>query len=105
MLLSRFDSIPYLAEISAAYSGLARRDQARLRAMPRALCCSSVTPHAAVLPRLESLTLENRATRHTVIFRTRGGCAPVPGIERLGYGCARFVDETFALARKPEIQT
>jgi hypothetical protein len=40
-----------------------------------------------------------------VIFRTRGGCAPVPGIDRPGYGCARFVDETFALAGMPDIQT
>ena len=40
-----------------------------------------------------------------MLFRTRGGCAPIPGIERIGYGCAKFVAETYALAHRPDIQT
>ncbi|MEA3180309.1 MAG: hypothetical protein QOI59_3832 [Gammaproteobacteria bacterium] len=103
---SRSNSIPYLAEISAAYSDWHVRDQGTIAGDAQGAVLFFGDSHMQQFwPRLESLTLENRATRHTVIFRTRGGCAPVPGIERLGYGCARFVDETFALARKPEIQT
>jgi len=41
----------------------------------------------------------------SVIFKTAGGCAPLPGIERKSQPCARFVDEGFALALKPEVDT
>jgi hypothetical protein len=40
-----------------------------------------------------------------VIFKTTGGCAPVPGIERKSTECSRFVDEALALAAKPEVET
>ena len=56
-------------------------------------------------PRIEKLVTERAAPVRTVIFKTAGGCAPVPGIERRGLGCARFVAQGFALARAPEVDT
>jgi SGNH domain (fused to AT3 domains) len=41
----------------------------------------------------------------TVIFKTTGGCAPVPGIERKSLRCSRFVDEGLRLALRPEVET
>ena len=103
---ARSNSIPYLAEISAAYSDWHIRELGTIPGDARGTVLFFGDSHMQQFwPRLEGLTQDKHAPRHTVIFRTRGGCAPVPGIERLGYGCARFVDETFALARKPEIQT
>jgi peptidoglycan/LPS O-acetylase OafA/YrhL len=56
-------------------------------------------------PRIEKIVAERAAPVHTVIFRTAGGCAPVPGIERRSTPCARFVENGFALARSPEVAT
>ena len=38
-------------------------------------------------------------------FMTRGGCAPMPGIERRGLGCASFVQRGFERAGMPDIDT
>jgi hypothetical protein len=56
-------------------------------------------------PRIEKLVAERAAPLRTVIFKTAGGCAPVPGIERRGMRCASFVDEGFELARSAEVDT
>jgi hypothetical protein len=56
-------------------------------------------------PRIEKLLAERAAPVRTVIFKTTGGCAPVPGVERKGMECSRFVDEALALAAKPEVDT
>jgi peptidoglycan/LPS O-acetylase OafA/YrhL len=56
-------------------------------------------------PRIQKLVIEHRAPLRTVVFKTRNGCAPVPGIERLNVRCARFVDEGLRLARAPEVDT
>jgi peptidoglycan/LPS O-acetylase OafA/YrhL len=102
---ARSNSIPYLAEISAAYSDWHIREQGMLPGDAKGTVLFFGDSHMQQFwPRLEVLQ-DKHTPRHTVIFRTRGGCAPVPGIERPGYGCARFVDETFALALRPDIQT
>jgi peptidoglycan/LPS O-acetylase OafA/YrhL len=103
---ARSSSVPYLAEISAAYSDWH---------FPGNITVAGDTQQAVLffgdshmqqfLPRIETLMRDKHTRHRTVIFRTRGGCAPIPGIERVGYGCDRFVDEVFALARKPEIRT
>jgi hypothetical protein len=103
---ARSNSIAYLAEISAAHSDWHIRELGTIPGDARGAVLFFGDSHMQQFwPRLEALTQDKHAPRHTVIFRTRGGCAPVPGIERTGYDCARFVDETFALARQPEIQT
>jgi peptidoglycan/LPS O-acetylase OafA/YrhL len=102
---ARSSSIPYLAEISAAYSDWHIRERVTLPGDAKGTVLFFGDSHMQQFwPRLEALQ-DKHTPRHTVIFRTRGGCAPVPGIDRPGYGCARFVDETFALARRPDIQT
>jgi hypothetical protein len=102
---ARSNSIPYLAEISAAYSDWHIRVQGTFPGDVKGTVLFFGDSHMQQFwPRLEALE-DKHTPRHTVILRTRGGCAPIPGIERPGYGCARFVDETFALAGRPDIQT
>ena len=103
---ARSSSIPYLAKISAAYSDWHIREQGMIPGDARGTVLFFGDSHMQQFwPRLDELVQNPHVPHRTLIFRTRGGCAPVPGIERLGYGCARFVDETFALARKPDIET
>ncbi len=56
-------------------------------------------------PRIHKVVSERAAPVRTVIFKTTGGCAPVPGIERRGQQCSRFVDEGLQLALRPEVDT
>jgi peptidoglycan/LPS O-acetylase OafA/YrhL len=103
---ARSDSVPHLAEISAAYSDWHFPGNGTIRGdTQQAVLFFGDSHMQQFLPRIETLMHEKHAPRRTVIFRTRGGCAPVPGIERTGYGCERFVAETFALARRPEVKT
>lgn len=106
VLQSRADSVPYLADISAAYSDWHIRDQHHIPGNTRGTVLFFGDSHMQQFwPRLEWLASDPDAPRRSVLFRTRGGCAPIPGIERTGYGCAKFVDQTYALAHRPEIQT
>jgi peptidoglycan/LPS O-acetylase OafA/YrhL len=103
---SRANSIPYLAEISEAYSDWHIHDQGTISGNAQGTVLFFGDSHMQQFwPRLEWLSSDPNLPRHTVLFRTRGGCAPIPGIDRTGYGCAKFVDETYALAHQPEIQT
>jgi peptidoglycan/LPS O-acetylase OafA/YrhL len=56
-------------------------------------------------PRVHKIMQERTVPVHTVIFKTAGGCAPVPGIERKGRGCSRFVEEGVDLARSRQVET
>lgn len=56
-------------------------------------------------PRIEKLVREHAAPLRTVIFKTTGGCAPLPGIERRSQQCGRFVEEGLKLAQRPEVET
>jgi len=56
-------------------------------------------------PRIKKLVSEHREPLRTVIFKTRNGCAPIPGIERPGGRCDRFVSEGLRLAMAPEVDT
>jgi SGNH domain (fused to AT3 domains) len=44
-------------------------------------------------------------TRRTIEFRTLGGCAPIPGIDRRGTKCVQFVADGFARAAEPDVET
>jgi peptidoglycan/LPS O-acetylase OafA/YrhL len=105
VIQSRSSSIPYLTEISAAYSDWHIRDQGTIAGTAQGSVLFFGDSHMQQFwPRLAELTSAG-APHHTVLFRTRGGCAPIPGIERIGYGCSKFVDQTYALAHQRDIQT
>jgi peptidoglycan/LPS O-acetylase OafA/YrhL len=57
------------------------------------------------LPRISKLMDERSQRVRTVIFHTEPGCAPVPGIDRMGQQCADFVEEGLRLARRAEVET
>lgn len=103
---ARSSSVPYLAEISAAYSDWHFPGNITVPGDTRQAVLFFGDSHMQqFLPRIETLMHDKHARHRTVIFRTRGGCAPIPGIERLGYGCNSFVDETLALASQPDVHT
>jgi hypothetical protein len=54
-------------------------------------------------PRVRMLTRSN-AARRTVLFHTLGGCLPIPGIERHGWQCSKFVADGFTRAAKPDVK-
>jgi peptidoglycan/LPS O-acetylase OafA/YrhL len=56
-------------------------------------------------PRIQKIMAEHRKPARTVVFDTVGGCTPIPGIERTGQACSAFVDEAFARAAAPEVDT
>ena len=56
-------------------------------------------------PRIQKIMAEHRKPVRTVVFDTVGGCTPIPGIERTGQACSAFVDEAFARAAAPEVDT
>src|SRR3569833_158553 len=75
VLQSRADSLPHLADISAAYSDWHVRDQHDVPGNARGTVLFFGDSHMQQFwPRLEWLTSDQDAPRHTVLFRTRGGC-------------------------------
>ena len=55
-------------------------------------------------PRIRKIMSEHAAPVRTVLFKTSGGCAPVPGIERREQRCSAFVDEGLRLARESQVE-
>lgn len=103
---ARSSSIPRLAQISAAYSDWHVRAEGKFPGdTPSAVLFFGDSHMQQFLPRIRSLTQNKLLARRTVIFMTRGGCAPFPGIDRPGYGCAKFVADAFAMARDPMVHT
>ena len=105
-LVPQSASVPHLREISQASNDW---DHGGDRIIPgdtgRAVLFFGDSHMQHYWPRIKKLVAERAAPVHTIILKTAGGCAPVPGIERKGQRCSRFVDEVFALARQPEIET
>ncbi len=56
-------------------------------------------------PRIHKIMSEHTGPVRTVLFKTIGGCAPVPGVERRGLRCSAFVDEGLRVAREPQVDT
>jgi peptidoglycan/LPS O-acetylase OafA/YrhL len=103
---ARSSSVPHLAQISAAYSDWHVPAEGTIPGdTPETVLFFGDSHMQQFLPRIEALMHSRHAGRRTVIFRTRGGCAPFPGIDRPGYGCDKFVTATFALAHAPDIRT
>lgn len=55
-------------------------------------------------PRAELIS-QRDGPRRTVEFRTMGGCAPIPGIDRGNGRCAEFVKQGFARASEANVDT
>jgi hypothetical protein len=99
-------SDPIIAEISRASADWGYgRDSVIPGDSARAVLFFGDSHMEHYLPRIQRLMSERGAPVRTVIFKTEGGCAPVPGLERKGQKCGKFVDEGFALARAPAVDT
>ncbi len=58
-----------------------------------------------LVPRIDEVT-KARATHNTVVINTRGGCLPIPGIERpRGARCNEFAADLYAAAAGPGVDT
>lgn len=102
---SRSAAIPHLAAISEAYSDWDFiGDRVISGDSERSVLFIGDSHMQQYLPRLERVAEERRAPVRTVMFKTMPGCAPVPGIERIGRGCIRFVEDAFALAHTPQVE-
>ena len=105
-VLPRSASVPIVNEISRAsvdwnYKG----DRAIPGDSPRTVLFFGDSHMQHYWPRIEKLLAQRAAPVRTIVFKTVGGCAPVPGIERLRHKCSRFVDEGLALAMRAEVET
>jgi peptidoglycan/LPS O-acetylase OafA/YrhL len=80
------ETIPGIAGRSVLFFGDSHMEQY----WPRALLLSQQT---------------DAGTRRTIEFRTLGGCAPIPGIDRRGTKCVQFVADGFARAAEPDVET
>jgi len=99
-------SNPQIVEISRAASDWGYGTQMRFRGdSPRTVLFFGDSHMEHYLPRVQRLLQTPRAPVRTVLFKTEGGCAPVPGIERRSERCAQFVEEGFAAAMAPEVDT
>ena len=99
-------SIPLVAEISRATADWGFGKDTVIRGdTSRAVLFFGDSHMEHYLPRIQRVAKERILPVRTVIFKTEGGCAPVPGIERKGQACARFVDEGYALAMHPQVDT
>jgi len=101
---ARSASIPYLAAISEAfddwqYGG----DREIVGDTDRAVFFMGDSHMQQYLPRIEKIMSDHARPVRSVRFRTLNGCAPVPGIERPGRGCDRFVAAAFHDARSSDV--
>jgi peptidoglycan/LPS O-acetylase OafA/YrhL len=106
-LLPQSAALPYVREASRAYTDWDYDgDHIILGQTGRTVLFFGDSHMQHYWPRIEKLLAEHAAApRNTIILKTSGGCAPVPGIERKRVRCSQFVDAGFSLARQPEIDT
>ena len=101
-------SVPLIREISSAYSDW---DYAGDQVLPgttgRAVMFFGDSHIQHYWPRVKKVVTEAHGPVPTIFFKTTGGCAPVPGIERKGGSnrCGDFVAEGYRLAREPRVET
>jgi peptidoglycan/LPS O-acetylase OafA/YrhL len=105
-LMPQSASVPLLAEISRAASDWDYRRDRVIRGDTEKVVLFFGDSHMQhYWPRIEKIVTERAAPMRTVVFKTRGGCAPIPGIEGWLRSCGTFIDEGFELALQPQIDT
>jgi hypothetical protein len=105
-LVPQSASVPLLAEISRATSDWHYDGDRVIRGDSDRVVLFFGDSHIQHFwPRIEKIVTERAAPMRTVIFKTRGGCAPIPGIERWLKSCASFIDEGLTLALQPKVET
>lgn len=103
---SRSDAVPGLAQISAAFGDWSYRGETAIHGTVSGSVLFFGDSHMEqYLPRIERIMREGRAPVHSVLFRTRHGCAPIPEMERTGRHCNEFVSAALTLAHSPEVET
>ena len=103
---ARSASVPHLEAISVAVHDWDYTGDKTIRGDSREAVLFFGDSHMQqYVPRIERLMRERRSPVRTVIIKTLSGCAPIPGIERRGYGCDRFVEEGISMALQPEVAT
>lgn len=103
---ARSASVPGLARVTEAYDDWAFRGNRTIpgNADGRVVFLGdSLMQHW--VPRIDRVMRERASPVRTTVIHTRGGCAPIPGIDRHPYGCASFVSQGFNLAREAQTQT
>lgn len=99
-------TLPLVREISRAYSDWGyQRDRIIPGDTPSAVLFFGDSHMQHYWPRIDKIVSERAAPVRTVIFKTSGGCAPVPGIERKSGKCSQFVADGLALALRLEVET
>ena len=103
----RSAALPMVGEISRASEDWQYRgDKVVAGDTPKAVLFFGDSHMQHYWPRIEKVLSERSAPVRTVVFKSAGGCAPVPGVERKSHeSCARFVEEGMRLALKPEVET
>jgi len=105
ILQSRSAAVPHLAAISEAFDDWESITTAEIRGDSSHTVLFVGDSHMAqYLPRVTKIVRENPGRASTVIFRTRFGCAPIPGIERLGRHCHEFWTDAFQIARREDVK-
>ena len=101
---SRSAAVPQLAAISEAFDDWKSITNEEIQGdSSRTVLFMGDSHMAQYLPRIEKIVRENPDQASTVIFRTRFGCAPIPGIERLGRHCNEFVEDGLRIARRKDV--
>ena len=103
---ARSASVPHLDGISVAVHDWAYIGDRTIRGNTRDTVVFFGDSHMQqYVPRIDKLMQERLSPVRTVVVKTKGGCAPIPGIERRGYGCDRFVEDGISIALQPEVVT
>ncbi|MCP5339614.1 MAG: SGNH hydrolase domain-containing protein [Steroidobacteraceae bacterium] len=103
-LQSASASVPHVANVSEASLDWEGGKNGRLPGdSPRAVMFFGDSHMQQYWPRIKAVMDTHQQPVRTVVFHARGGCAPIPEIERRGYGCPEFVDAGFARAAEADV--
>jgi peptidoglycan/LPS O-acetylase OafA/YrhL len=94
-----------VTEVEAASKDWMRIEELTIQGGDRTVLFFGDSHMQQYAPRVVQAMSDQARPRKTVEFMTRGGCAPFPGLERRGQGCAAFVRRGFEHANMPNVDT